>query len=84
MWVVEMRHGGPWSDPETEIGRAGPVQTVDFIRKATAEDLLNVRADTEFMGLVSRFYLNAGYYVQELESIRTQIELILDLVAEST
>lgn len=84
MWRAERRHGGPWTDPATEIGHAGPVQAPDFITRASPEDLLSVRADAEFMGAVSRFHLLAGYYVQSLETIRDQIELILDLVGEPT
>ena len=85
IWLAEIRHGGPWTDPATEIGsHLRPIRTLDHIKKATAGDLLRVRADPDFMGLVNRFHLNAGYYVVELEALREQIELILELVSEST
>lgn len=81
-WKYEYRHGGPWTDPETEIGYSGDIGGLDFIPRATAEDLLKVRADPELMGRSKRFHINVGYYLTELEKIRNQIVLILDLLAE--
>ncbi len=84
VWLAEVKHGGPWSDPLTEIGHSGQVPGIDFIHQATPEDLLNVRGDVQFIGLSSRFQIAVGYYVSELERIRDQIELILNLIDEST
>jgi len=81
-WKYEYRHGGPWTDPETEIGYSGDVGGLDFIPRATADDLLNVRADPELMGRSKRFHINVGYYLSELGHIRNQIVLILDLLAQ--
>ncbi len=84
VWLAAVKHGGPWSDPLTEIGNFGPILGIDFIHQATPEDLLNVRADVQFIGLSSRFQIAVGYYVSELERVRDQIELILNLINEST
>ena len=82
-WLSEINHGGPWTDPAAEIGYVGEIRGLDFIPKATAEDLLSVRSDPELMGLSKRFHINVAYYVAELELIRASIEEILDLIAES-
>lgn len=83
LWLVEIEHGGPWSDPVTEIGHAGDIPVPAFVPKATAEDLLRVRSDPELMGLSKRFHINAAYYIMELQLMRSQIEKILELIAES-
>lgn len=44
----------------------GPVPVPAFVPRATAEDLLRVRANERLMGLVSRCQINIGYYVTEL------------------
>ena len=82
IWRAEAKHGGPWTDPETEVGWAGPIRGFEFLPKATSDDLLVVRSDMELMGLVSRLHLNTAYYVGELQRLRAQIELVLELVAE--
>ena len=84
LWMAEFRHGGPWTDPATEIGYFGEIRGLTFIPKATPEDLLNVRSDPELMGRSKRFHINAGYYVSELEHLRNLIEEILDILNEST
>lgn len=81
-WKYEYRQGGPWTDPDTEVGYSGDVGGLDFIPKATAEDLLNVRADPELMGRSKRFHINVGYYLSELGHIRNQITFMLDLLGE--
>lgn len=83
LWLAEIEHGGPWSDPVTEIGHAGDIPVPAFVPKATAEDLLRVRSDPELMGLSKRFHINAAYYIMELQLMRSQIEKILELIAES-
>ncbi|MCA8944432.1 MAG: hypothetical protein KDB80_17855 [Planctomycetes bacterium] len=83
VWRAECRHGGPWTDAATEVGITGPIRGLDFIPKATPTDLLNIRADREFMGLVHRFHLNAAYYVAELGRLRAQATVVLELIAES-
>jgi hypothetical protein len=83
VWAAEIKHGGPWSDPATEIGYVGEIRGLGFIPKATAEDLLSVRADPILMGHSKRFHINAAYYIEELELIRNQIEEILALIAAS-
>ena len=83
VWAAEIKHGGPWSDPATEIGYVGEIRGLGFIPKATAEDLLSVRADPILMGHSKRFHINAAYYIEELQLIRNQIEEILALIAAS-
>jgi hypothetical protein len=83
VWAAEIDHGGPWSDPATEIGYFGEIRGLGFIPKATAEDLLRVRSDPILMGHSKRFHINAAYYVEELELIRAEIEEILVLIAAS-
>ena len=83
LWAAEVRHGGPWTDPVTEIGHVGQIPVPRFVPKATPEDLLSVRSDPELMGHSKRFHLNAAYYISELERMRILIEEILDLIAES-
>ena len=80
VWRMEIDHGGPWTDPETEISWSGPILGFSFLPRATADDLIRVREDDRFMGLVSRLHLNAAYYVGDLERLRGQILVVLDLV----
>jgi len=80
VWQMEVEHGGPWTDPETEMSWAGPILGFSFLPRATADDLLRVREDDRFMGLVSRLHLNAAYYVGDLQRLRGQILVVLDLV----
>ncbi len=82
LWRLEYRHGGPWSDPATEVGYHGAVGGLDFVPLATAEDLLNVRADPELMGSSRRFHINVAYYLSELNHIRDQIIVILALLGD--
>lgn len=84
LWKAETNHGGPWTDPATEIGSHGEIRDLTFIPKATPEDLLNVRSDPEIMGHSKRFHINVAYYITELENIRISIEKILELVDLST
>ena len=35
------------------------------------------------MGLVARYHINAGYYVREMERLRRQTSLVLDLIEKS-
>ncbi len=84
IWKAQIRHGGPWTDPATEIGHLGPITLPDFIHGATAEDLLSVRSDRTHMGLVGFFYLNVGYYLVELRRIRTEVSTILGLLGETS
>lgn len=84
VWRGEVGLGGPWTDPETEIGMAGlSVMSPDFIPRASAEDLLRAREDEHFMGLVSRCHINAGYYLTELERLRAQILVVQSRIEES-
>ena len=83
VWRSMIPYGAPWSDPATEIGTAGAVEGLDFFPRATAEDLLRVRADQEVMGLVKLYHWNAGYYLVELRRIRTQMSIVLELIGES-
>ncbi|MGI9627883.1 MAG: hypothetical protein ACR2QM_13685 [Longimicrobiales bacterium] len=83
VWRALIPYGAPWSDPVTEVGTAGAVKGLDFLPRATAEDLLNVRADQEVMGLVNYFHWNVGYYLVELRRIQTQLSIVLELIGES-
>lgn len=83
VWSAEIKHGGPWSDPATEIGYVGEIRGLGFIPKATADDLLDVRSDPILMGHAKRFHINAAYYIEELKLIREQVEEILELIAKS-
>lgn len=83
VWKAEVRFGAPWSDPATEVGIIGAAEGLGFLPLATAEDLLNVRADREVMGLVGWFHLNAAYYLIELRRIRDHTSIVLELIAES-
>jgi hypothetical protein len=80
IWLREAELGGPWTDPETEVNWAGPVQGFSYLPLATADDLIRVREDSLFMSLVARLHLNAAYYVGDLERLRSQILLVLDLL----
>jgi hypothetical protein len=80
IWLREAELGGPWTDPETEVTWAGPVQGFSYLPLATADDLIRVREDSLFMSLVARLHLNAAYYVGDLERLRSQIILVLDLL----
>lgn len=80
VWAAEIEHGGPWSDPATEIGYVGEIRGLEFIPQATAEDLLSVRSDPILMGHSKRFHINAAYYIEELNLIRDQIERVLALI----
>jgi len=79
VWRAQIPLGGPWADPGTEVSVSGAITIPDFVPRATAADLLRVRADPDFMGRVAWFHLNAGYYLSELSRIRDQIDVILDL-----
>jgi hypothetical protein len=80
LWNAEIKHGGPWTDPLTERSATGFIRGFDFIPKATNSDLLNVREDKEFKSLVSRYHLNVGYYLSELEQLQVTITQILKLI----
>ena len=84
IWRAEIELGGPWTDPATEVGYHGAIQGLDFIPKATPDDLIRVRESQACMGHVALFHLNAAYYVAELQGLRRQIEHILELLARST
>jgi hypothetical protein len=84
VWRAEVTLGGPWTDPETELGVGGvAVTSPNYIAPATADDLIRVRGDAHFMGLVSRCHINIGYYVGDLERIHAQALLVLDRIIES-
>lgn len=84
LWPVEVRLGGPWTDPAVEVGIDGEVvKSLDFTPLPTAEDVLRIRGDREFMGLVKRCHINVGYYLTELEPMRGQVEEILELIEAS-
>ena len=83
IWKAQVPHGGPWTDPVTEIGHLGPITLPDFVDRAEAADLLSVRSDRTHMGLVGFFYLNVGYYLEELRRIRAEVSTILGLLGES-
>lgn len=79
VWRAQIPFGGPWADPGTEVSINGVVTIPGFVAPATASDLLRLRSDAEFMGRVAWFHLNAGYYLSELERIRGQIGVVLNL-----
>lgn len=54
-----------------------------FIPRVSADDLLRIREDRRFMGLVARCHLNVAYYVQEVQRLREQTSLVVDLIEES-
>jgi len=83
IWKAQIRWGGPWYDPLTEVGTAGAVEGLGFLPQATAEDLLQVRTDRELMGLINWYHLNVGYYLVELQRIRDHISTVLLLIGES-
>lgn len=84
VWRAMVVHGAPWSDPATEVGTAGAVEGLSFLPKATAQDLLNIRADQEVMGRINYFHWNVGYYLVELRRIQAQLSVVLELIHEST
>lgn len=83
IWRAQIRHGGPWAEAGRETALAGAIPVPDFVRPATAADLLSIRSDPELMSLVAWFHLNAGYYLVELGRVRDQIDIILALTSES-
>lgn len=83
IWRAQTRFGGPWTDPQTEMSSTGLISGLDFIPLANATDLLRVRSDQEYMGLVAHFHLNAAYYLAELRRIQGQVSTILDLIEKS-
>lgn len=48
--------------------------------QSNPEDLLNIRADQEVMGLVNFYHWNVGYYLVELRRIQTQLKIVLELI----
>jgi hypothetical protein len=82
IWLLEAEHGGPWTDPETEVSWAGPIPGFSFLPRATAADLIRVREDARFMSLVAQLHLEAAYYVGDLQRLRGQIVVVLDLVGQ--
>jgi hypothetical protein len=80
VWRLEADLGGPWTDPETELSWDGPITGFSFLPRATADDLIRVREDSRFMSRVGRLHLNAAYYVGDLQRLRGQIVLVLDLL----
>lgn len=85
VWRAEVELGGPWADPETEIipSTQTAVATPRFVPRPSADDLLRVRTDRRFIGLVGRCHLNTGYYVEELGQVRVQIGSVLRGIDES-
>lgn len=84
IWRAETDLGGPWTDPQTEIGVGQvPVTSPDYIPLAGPEDLIRVREDQQFMGLASRCHISIGYYAADLSELRAQAQLVLDLISES-
>jgi hypothetical protein len=84
VWKAELELGGPWTDPDTNVGRGGiSIATPTFIPRADAADLLRVREDAHFMGLVSMCHIDAGYYVAELERLRAQVLVVQSLIEEA-
>jgi hypothetical protein len=83
IWLAEVDLGGPWTDPEAELAQTGEIGGLDFIPVASAEDLLRVRGDQHYIGLVKRYYLSVAYYVQELRNIRAQIKLVIEEIERS-
>jgi hypothetical protein len=82
---AEVALGGPWTDPEANVGRGGmTIETPDFIPRASAADIIRVREDAHFMGLAASCHIDAGYYVAELERLRAQILLVQDLITEAS
>lgn len=81
LWLEQVALGGPWTDPGAEASTRGePLAGPDFIPRPTAADLVRVRSDQRYMGLVGRCLLNAGRYVGELENMRTHAARVLDLI----
>lgn len=84
VWRAEVPLGGPWTDPETEVGVGEVLITSpDYVPRATAADLIRIRKDAQFMGLVSRCHINIGYYVADLERLHSQVLLVLNRIEES-
>lgn len=80
VWKREAELGGPWTDPATEMSTSGLIGGLSFIPKATPGDLVRLRRDESYMGLVRRYHLNAAYYVQELERLDEHMAEILSLI----
>lgn len=80
VWEREAELGGPWTDPTTEMSTSGLIGGLSFIPKATSADLVRLRRDASYMGLMRRYHLNAAYYVQELERLDQHMAGILTLV----
>ncbi len=84
VWVAETDLGGPWTDRNTEIGMGGHVvEAPGFLPLAGTEDILRIRNDRKLRGLVARCHLNAGYYIVELQRLRTGSLRILELIDAS-
>ncbi len=82
LWIAEIDLGGPWTDPDQDVRLGGePLESASFIPRASAEDLLRMREDPRFMGLVSRCHINVGFYVGEIEEVRDQARRVLGLIA---
>lgn len=84
LWVAEIEAGGPWTDPETEVGLKGDtILAPEFIAPPSADDVLRVRSDQDLMGIVGRCHLNVGYYLTEVYRMREEAARVLELIEES-
>jgi len=82
IWRQDVKFGGPWTDGVTERSVNGSVQGFDFIPKISHAEILLIRADPKFKSLTSRYHLNIGYYILELNRAKERIAEVLRLIAE--
>ncbi len=83
VWVAEVALGGPWANPATEIGMSGEVPVPGFVPEVGLDDILSIRNDPTLRGLVGRCHLNVGYYLTELQRLKTSATRILELIDAS-
>lgn len=74
-----IRHGGPWAN----IYHSGrPTGTESFLKQATAQTLISIRADEELMGFARMERAEAYLYAGELSEVMNDIDRILELVSQ--
>lgn len=83
LWLAEIDVGGPWANADTELGFFGEIPVPDFVDAATAEDVLRIRQDQRLLGTVKRCHINIGYYLTELDRLKSQATKVLELIEQS-
>ncbi len=82
IWVALDRHGGPWrTGDEDLLGKEGlELGDFSFIPRIAAENISRIRGDSDLMGLILRYQINAAHYTSEVRHVAAKIDEILALL----